>query len=158
MKQYRFLFLVFLIGFLGLLSCADESDCFSENLAAITIEFYGLNTLDPDTSFYEADTLIFSSRRNVYIVGNRDTLIMENDTIFGKISFPVDPRTDTTAYVIGRDSLFIRYDIRQRVLSPDCGIEQVYSNLDTLFTTYDSVVVENRNLDRNEVNFKVYSF
>lgn len=141
-----------------MLSCADESDCFSENLAEITIEFYSRNTLDPDTSFYETDTLIFSSTSSVYVVGNRDSLILENDTIFGKISFPVDPRTDTTAYVIGRDSLTIRYDIRQRVLSPDCGVEQVYSNLDTLFTTYDSVVIDNRNLDRNEVNFKVYSF
>jgi len=141
-------------------SCADESDCFSENLAQVTIEFYSQNTLDPDTSFYETDTLVFSSRGSVYVVSNRDSLILQedNDTIFGKISFPVDPRIDTTAYVIGRDSLFISYDIRQRVLSADCGVEQVYSNLDTIFTTFDSLVIDNRNLDRNAINFKVYSF
>ena len=141
-----------------MLSCADESDCFSENLAEITIEFYSRNTLDPDTSFYERDTLIFSSINSVYVVGNRDRTLLDSAFIRGSISFPVDPRSDSTAYVIGNDSLFISYDIRQRVLSADCGVELVYSNLDTLFTTFDSLVIDNRNLDRNEVNFKVYSF
>lgn len=141
-----------------MLSCSEESDCFSENTASITIEFFRLNTFDPDTSFYEVDTLFLASLNGVYVIGNRDSVIINNDTLIAKITLPVDPRIDTTAYVIGRNRLTISYDIRQRILSPDCGVEQVYSNLDTLFSTYDSLVIDNRDLGLNEVNFQVYSF
>lgn len=158
LKRYFYLYLVVPIGFLGMLSCSEESDCFSENTASITIEFFRLNTLDPDTSFYEEDTLFLGSLNSVYVVGNRDSVIIENDTIVGQLTLPVDPRVDTTAYVIGRNNLTISYDIRQRILSPDCGVEQVYSNLDTLFSTYDSLVIDNRDLGLNEINFQVYSF
>lgn len=136
-------------------ACSEGSDCYSENTSTIKIDFYKLNELDPDTSFYERDTITFG---NVYAIGNRDSLLVDPDsTWFSTLVLPVDPRVDTTAYVIGlRNRLTVKYDIRQRVLSPDCDVEQVFSNLDTISTTYDSLVIKSRNLDRNEINFEVY--
>ena len=158
MKRHFYLYLFIGVSFLGFLSCSEESDCFSENTAIIRIEFFQLNTLDPDTSFYEVDTLVFTSLKSVYVVGNEERQIIDSTSVFQRMALPVDPRIDTTAYVIGRDSLTISYDIRQRILSPDCGVEQVYSNLDTLHSTFDSLVIDNRNLGINEINFQVYRF
>ena len=93
---------------------------------------------------------------SVTTAGSDVDLIADEDTIFGKITLPVNPTTDTTLFEIGRNDLKVKYDVRQRVLSAECGVELVFSNLDTLSNPYDSLAIISRNLDRNETNFEVY--
>lgn len=154
MRKLSGLILVLFVFLLGLAACSEGSDCYSENTSTIKIEFFQINNSDPDTSFFETDTLVLNS---VYAIGNEDSLIARHDTIVGTLILPVDPLEDTTAYRIGRDLLIIQYDIRQRIMSPDCGVEQVFSNLDTIANPYDSLVIKSRNLDEQEINFQVYS-
>lgn len=155
MKGHCFLYYFIFIVLIGATACSEGSDCYSENTSIISMNFFKRNTLDPDTTFYERDTLIVS---RVYAIDNQDSLIMENDTIFGTLVLPVNPQNNTTAYRIGRHNLTVRYDIQQRIMSPDCGVEQIFSNLDTVTYSFDSLVIKSRTLDRNEINFEIYTF
>lgn len=155
MKGHHCLYYFFFTILFGAAACSEGSECYSENTSTISINFFKRNTLDPDTAFYEQDTLVVS---RVYAIGNEDSLIVENDTIFGTLVLPVNPQNNTTAYRIGRHNLTIRYDIQQRIMSPDCGVEQIFSNLDTVTYSFDSLVIKSRTLDRNEVNFEIYTF
>ena len=154
-KGHYYLYCFIFILLVGATACSEGSDCYSENTSTISLSFFKRNTLNPDTSFYERDTLVVS---RVYTVDNPDSLIMANDTIFGTLVLPVNPQNNTTAYRIGRHNLTVRYDIQQRIMSPDCGVEQIFSNLDTVTYSFDSLVIKSRNLDRNEVNFEIYTF
>lgn len=154
MKGTSFLYSLLFAILFGAVACSEGADCYSENTSIITIDFFKLNYTNPDTSFYERDTLVVN---RVYAIGNEDSLIVENDTIFGTLVLPVNPSSDTTAYRIGRQALTVKYNIHQRIMSPDCGVEQIFSNLDTLTNSFDSLVIKSRNLDKNEVNFQIYS-
>lgn len=154
-KGHYYLYCFIFILLVGATACSEGSDCYSENTSTISLSFFKRNTLNPDTSFYERDTLVVS---RVYTVDNPDSLIMANDTIFGTLTLPVNPQNNTTAYRIGRHNLTVRYDIQQRIMSPDCGVEQIFSNLDTVTYSFDSLVIKSRTLDRNEINFEIYTF
>lgn len=155
MKKTGFVFVLGAVCLLGMVACSDGSDCYSDNTSTITLEFYRLNDTDPDTSFYEKDTVVFGE---VYSLGKPDSLLVKEDSAyFSPLVLPVDPTIDTTAFVIGEHALVVTYDIRQRIMSPDCGVEQVFSSLDTLSSTFDSLAIKSRNLDRNEINFQIYS-
>lgn len=153
MKRLEFLYsLLFIVMFIAV-ACSEGSDCYSDNTSIITIDFFKRNYGSSGAAFSK-DVLVVN---RVYAIGNEDSLIVENDTIFGTLVLPVNPLNDTTTYRIGRHTLTVKYDIHQRIMSPDCGVEQVFSSLDTLTSSFDSLVIKSRNLDKHEVNFEIYS-
>ena len=153
MKRRSFIFISCAVLILIISACSDESDCYSENSSDINLEFYRLNNDDPDTSFYEKDTLFVL---RVFAIGNETRPFISKDSIIFSTSLPVNPTMDNTTFVIGRDTLAVKYDVRQRIMSPECGVEQVFSNLDTLSSSFDSLAIKTRELDRNEINFEIY--
>lgn len=173
-KSYKCIFwsLALLNGSL-LFSCANE-DCISIFNNHLLVGFVNADTLETgEIVFNEIDTVFYS----VTAAGN-DSIFYEADTLIRSIlTLPVDPASELTSFrldmldSITYDSLnnptyyvnpnphfiTVSYDLRQRIISEDCGVEIGYTNLlveDITFPTH--ILVENKLSRLNEVNIEVF--
>lgn len=117
-------------------ACLDDPDCVTTTADAITIGFY-------EAESGVADTLVF---RQVRAIGS-DSILAELDTL-SSIRLPLDPRGPSTAYHfdtnLGVDTLILSYTLGTRMISEECGIEFIFSELDFLRNDFDSIQIVNR--------------
>ncbi len=117
-------------------SCLDDPDCVNTTSDFVTVGFYEAETGLPDT-------LVF---RQVRAIGS-DSLFARQDTL-SSVQLPLDPRGPSTAYHfetnLGVDTLILVYSLGTRLISEDCGIEFIFSELDYLRNDFDSIRVVNR--------------
>ena len=117
-------------------SCLDDPDCVTTTTDFITVRCY-----ESDTGL--RDTLVF---RTVRAIGS-DSLLADQDTL-SSIRLPLDPRGPSVTYAfdtnLGRDTLILVYDLGTRLISEDCGIEFIFTELDYLRNDFDSIRVINR--------------
>lgn len=164
-----------------LLSACDIEDCASLSTSTLKFRFYRSGT----------DNEYVLKILNAGATGT-DSLFFENDSISGGVMAinPADTTTHFTFQLIRNelDTLFedppentvidrifgrpidtvtrqfqATYTRSQRIISPECGVEQSFNNLKIISHDFDSVVihkvngVEQNKLDRfTELNVKIY--
>ncbi|MCA6078984.1 DUF6452 family protein [Fulvivirga sedimenti] len=125
-------------------ACLDDPDCVNTTTDFITVRFYDLATNLPDTSLV---------LRRVTAIGS-DSLLAEQDTV-NSVRLPLDPRGSLTTYAfdtnLGRDTIVLVYNLGTRLISEDCGIEFIYSELDYSRCDFDSIRIVNR-IPNEQVN------
>lgn len=137
--------------FFGLYAC-KEPDCLSELGDTIHISFYKY-------TINEADTVFINSIKAL----GEDSLIYENVADISKIELPADPDTSALTFVFNirgnePDTLTLTYKNGARLVSEDCGVELIYSDLNYSRSDFDSVRVVNKILAKaiNE-DIRVYN-
>ncbi len=130
-------------GFLTLLSgCAPDENCFTSNSTQVKIQF--LQILNPGTDSAESvvDEVIFNS----IIARGTDSIFVEDDTL-SKVVLPINTAANETLYIFdtdqGLDCLALRYERFPRLISVDCGPEQIIDSLSLGSFSFDSAAVTN---------------
>lgn len=96
-------------------------------------------------------------------MGVTDTLILENTPDVSTVTLPVDPDTSAVTFVFdivgyGVDTLTLSYQNGVRLISEECGFEQIYSELDYVRSDFDSISIRNRILaEQINEDIRVYN-
>lgn len=151
MKKIRFGILTLLI--LAIFACDVDSNCASVNADYVTISTYKLNANLQERAYPVKYDSIKSPQTDVVFVA-QDTLA----TIALPLS-PAENRTDFYFYYEQKtDTLSFTYEKRATVDSPECGIDNEFIGLDTVFQSFDSLIIANDTLKRtiNVSNIKIF--
>ena len=152
--------LVVMVLFLGLAACEDEPGCVSDNNDEVRIGFFRID----DTTTRNADQLVITGVVAVGGGGYRDTTREEwTDYILY-----LNPSEDVSTFYLVRgdgttDTIVLRYQREQQLLSPDCGPTQRFFNLEVdttkgSLTTLDSFRLIEPELTRlGGTNLEIYT-
>lgn len=137
------------------------SACLDENVSCVTTAYdtVRVSFLKLDRQRARTDTLYFES-----VIASNGLFLDIQDTALSRISLPLNPSGDeVTFYVNWRedssaelqtDTLVLSYDREQRLISPECGVEQRFVNLTSSSDAFDSLRIaeEEVTLFSNPVN------
>ena len=127
---------LFFAGCLSLLSCLDDPDCVRSTTDFVNLKFYQSEGGGQDT----VDIV------QVSVLGS-DSVLLVDTTFFSTVFLPVNVLTDSVAYVFetefGTDTLTLTYNSSSRLISEDCGVEVLFSNLEEARNDFDSLVIVN---------------
>lgn len=91
----------------------------------------------------ERDTLLLS---RLTALGS-DSVLHDQDTVTS-VRLPLDPQQGQATYYFdsqyGRDTLVLSYNLGVRLISENCGVEILYSQIDYISQTFDSLSVVNQ--------------
>ena len=147
-----------LLFFLGLAACEDEPGCVSENSSFVRIAFFKID----DTTQRNADEVIVPQ---IFPVGSGSVVVDTTLSARAIVALPLNPSQDVaTFYVVQEDgqedTIALRYQREQTLISPDCGPTQRYFNLDTVgaVSTFDSIRIVDREVsDIIGTNIEIYT-
>lgn len=148
--------LALVLFLVGLINCAPDEVCITENDTRVKISFKQVIYPDTDSAFLQNDTLIFS-RITALLT---DSVFVVSDTLTSTI-LPVNTGADVTVFILdsdqGNDTLELRYKRLQRLISVDCGPEQVIDNLEAGLSTFDSLGILFQELsEKVTTNVEIY--
>ncbi len=116
-------------------SCLDDPDCVTTTTDFVNVVFYETEENLADTLFLEQLTAQGS-----------DSILHYRDTVTS-VRLPLDPRVNTATYYFqsqyGNDTLVLEYQLGARLISEDCGAEVIFSQIEYLTQTFDSIIVVN---------------
>lgn len=148
----RFFFLMILI--LPLLSCGTDPDCITSGSSLVRVNFLKADNENADSLFFNA----------VFTSANEDSLIAGKDTL-STLQLPLNPASDVTEFILENralndsilvfDTIRLSYDRLQRIISPECGVELSFINLNIQKSTFDSLALVNGELIRNNNNANI---
>jgi hypothetical protein len=150
---------IVLIFSITVLACEVDSNCginnVDDNVDYVTFRFVTLNANLEEENI----GVIFDS----IVSPQTDSVFFRNDTLseFQLSLSPVENQTDFLFYYGPRvDSIRFQYFKRNRVDSPECGIDSEFLGLDTTFQSFDSLIIVNDTLKRsvNAPNIKLFIF
>ncbi len=134
MKRRSVILLLFLPFLLA--ACLDEPDCVTTTSDFVNVRFYKVST-------NEIDTLLLS---RLTAMGS-DSVLNDQDTVTS-VRLPLNPQEGRATYYFesqyGMDTLVLIYNLGARLISEDCGVEILYSQIDYLSQSFDSVSVVNQ--------------
>lgn len=140
MKNRLFPRLLPLVVLAGITACAPDEICFTDNSTQVRIDFKRVIYPGTDSAFTENDTLVFSQVSAL----DTDSIFVESDTLT-RIVLPLNTGKNETTFVFvtdfGMNTLALRYQRTQRLISADCGPEQIIDHLDVVQSTFDSLAV-----------------
>ena len=147
-----------LVLFLGLAACEDEPGCVTDNDERVKIDYYWI---DDTTARVRDDT--DGGYVRIQLVGKQGAA----DEV-QRGTLPLNPAEDVSTYYLFRedgtgDTIVLRYQREQQLISPDCGPTQRFFNLvvDTTkgsLTTLDSFRLVEPELSRlGGANLEIYT-
>lgn len=156
-NHFPFAFLLFLFA---LAACEDEPGCVTNDTNVVEINFYQID----DTTQRNATSVVIPG---VEAVGVGPYTLDTGDVVSARNNYLLilNPEEDATTFYVFQengtvDTIVLRYQREQRVISPDCGPTQRYFDLsvDTAITTFDSVrVVEPELGTLSGTNIEIYT-
>lgn len=135
---------LFALIFFGLAACEEEANCVTDNTNIVTLQFTKL--LANEGGNAEEDY------QDSVIVTAEGTIAGIPEGGASLIGLPLDPANNTTTFYIYRqleegvftvDTLVLRYRREQTLISPECGPDQRFFDVDTVLSTFDSIRVRN---------------
>ena len=129
-------FLIIGLGFI--LSCGDIPTCVDTETNLVKVIF-----LDTDGCAKD----IYLTR--LWAIGNEDGFSeYDNDTL-SSINLSLNPGAITTTFIFeqttGTDTIGLSYSVVAKLISPECGLDAAFDNMDTTFTSYNKLeILDNR--------------
>jgi len=78
-------------------------------------------------------------------IGNEDGYAEYADTTLGIFSLALNPTATNTTFIFKQasqiDTLGLSYSVTAKLISPECGLDASFDNLDTTFTTFEKVEI-----------------
>ncbi|MCZ6900644.1 MAG: DUF6452 family protein [Bacteroidetes bacterium] len=146
---------------LACFSCVNDELCIGEGTNTIKLSFFEYE-VNPDTPV----SITFDS---IEVSGNPENYPSFEDTTASVISLSSDPERLRTGFIFyakneidttaaGRiDTLVVTYERTSRLISPTCGPEFIFSGLETISYSFDSLELVETNFSRDiETNIKIY--
>jgi hypothetical protein len=145
----RILFILLTVALISQ-GCLTDPDCVTTTRNFVTVNFYSTETNERDTLFFTSVTTIGS-----------DTLLASNQDV-RSIQLPLDSRQPMTTYVfnsnLDSDTLVLIYNLGTRLISDDCGLEFVFTEVDYARNDFDSIsIVNNVPLEGIAEDIRIYN-
>ncbi|MFA0962265.1 hypothetical protein AB9P05_10685 [Roseivirga sp. BDSF3-8] len=163
MRGYLLIVCCLLTGFF-FTACNEIPNCSGTSENLLKVKFTSVDFDTENDVFVLTDSLVII--QEVRSEERPDSLIIEQADTTSLLTLPVSPYSNTSGYLITiNDSeyvLRVTYDREARLIAPECGIEQVYKNLDISGTLPgDSVLILNDRLlrpsDENQnINVEIF--
>jgi hypothetical protein len=139
------------------MTCAPDEICFTDNSTLVRIDFKRVVYADTDSAFLENDTLIFFQVSAL----ETDSIFIQLDTL-SSLVLPVNTGQDQTTFTLDTDRgshhLELQYHRAQRLISVECGPEQIFDQLEARAATFDSLSIKQPNLtDPPATNVEIYN-
>ncbi|MFP4341493.1 MAG: DUF6452 family protein [Cyclobacteriaceae bacterium] len=143
---------------LGLSACLNEDvSCVSESFDTVRVRFLKLDPSSP-----RQDTLAIAS-----VFTDEGDLLLSNVLALG-LALPLNPTANSVTFVVEwaedtlsefeRDTLTFTYNREQRLISPECGVEQSYDELAISSNSFDSVDVPDSEVNLfDPTNVRIYT-
>lgn len=143
---------------LTLSACLDEDvSCVTTAYDTVRVNFFKLDRERPRT-----DTLYFES-----VIASNGVFLDIQDTALSRISLPLNPSGNEVIFFVNwredseaelqTDTLVLTYDREQRLVSPECGVEQRFVNLSSTGNAFDSLNVEEEEVTLFSNPVRVYT-
>ncbi|ELR72204.1 hypothetical protein C900_01758 [Fulvivirga imtechensis AK7] len=135
----RIIIAILFIMAVMLMSACNEPDCQSKTTNFVNVKFYKIEN-------NELDTLTILS---ITAIAADDTVFVENLEV-SSVRLPLRPDTTATVFAFdsnfGRDTLILTYRKKARLISENCGVEVIFSDLGYSRNDFDSIKVVNQTL------------
>ncbi|WP_375579343.1 DUF6452 family protein [Marivirga tractuosa] len=143
------------IFIISLFACEVDSVCGSQNVDYVTFR-----TVSLDANLEEVNVdVVFDS----IVSPQTDSVFFFQDTLFN-FELPLSPVENQTDFYFYYgpfvDTIRLSYEKRNWVDSPECGIDMQFIGMDTVFQTFDSLIIVNDTLKSNinAPNIKLFIF
>ena len=144
--------ILFILAFTTI-ACTNDELCVGNGTNELKISFIESGS-DPESP----ESIAFDS---IGVSGEPIDYPSFADTTLSEIALTVDPDSLITRFVFyttdRTDTLDVSYKITSSLISVQCGPELLYSKLDTIYHTYDSLVIVQNLFDTEvDTNLKIY--
>lgn len=116
-------------------SCGDIPTCVDTDSNLVQVDF-----LDTDGS---AKDITLTSLK---AIGNEGGFPEFADSTLNKLALSLNPGALTTTFILEQtsgkiDTIGLSYSVVARLISPECGLDAAFDNMDTTFTSYNKLVI-----------------
>lgn len=158
MRNQHFLLACLFLSLLWLLSACEDCRYESVNRTYAVVAFERINAngqqVFVDTSFsrvygYIPDLEESFPQQDIYNgqSGNSNKFDLPLLTVLDTSVFVFEQVLEDADSMVLRDTLMLSYRVQRYILTPDCGVDEEITNLNVIFTTFDSVEVINPTLN-----------
>ena len=131
--------MVLLIG-LGLgWGCGDIPTCVDTETNLVKVKFLDIEGNPKD---------IFLTKLSA--IGNEDGFPEYDDDTLSSISLSLNPGAITTTFILeqttGTDTIGLSYSVVARLISPECGLDAAFDNMDTTITSFNMLEILDRRI------------
>jgi len=125
---------VLIIGIGLVLSCGDIPTCVDTETNRVKIDFL-------DANGNAADIFLIKLKA----IGNEDGFPEYDDDTLSSISLSLNPTASVTTFIFeqttGTDTLGLSYAVVVKLISPECGLDAAFDNMDTTFTSFNKLII-----------------
>jgi hypothetical protein len=148
---YKFLNKWLVVIGLGLiLSCGDIPTCVDGETSLVKINF-----VDVD-----------GAAKNIFItklkaINNENGFPEYDGDTLSSISLPLNPGALTTTFIFEQtsgtiDTIGLSYSVVASLISPECGLDATFSDMDTTFATFEKLIILDLNIHEDIItNFEI---
>jgi hypothetical protein len=124
--------LIFSLGLV--LSCGDIPTCLDIETNLVKIKF-----IDSEGNAKD----IFLTKLSA--IGNEDGFPEYDGDTLSSINLPLNPGALTSTFIFeqatGADTIGLSYTVVAKLISPECGLDASFDNMDTTFTSYKNLEI-----------------
>ena len=132
---HRLAILIMGIGFT--FGCGDIPTCLDVETSLVKINFVDTNG--------KAKNIALTSLR---AVNNPDGFPEFTDSTLNKLTVPLNPGDTVTTFILEQasqtDTIGLKYSVKAILISPECGLDAAFDQLDTTFTTFAILKIKDR--------------
>jgi len=134
MKSILLTVFLFITGLLFFSACRDKPTCVDRDTSLVKISFVGEDGLAKD--------IIINS---VSATGDNNGFPEYEDDTLSRLVLPLNPAARSVTFILerptGKDTIGLSYDVVAQLISPECGLDAAFSNLDTTRITFEQAVI-----------------
>jgi hypothetical protein len=140
--------LIFSLGLV--LSCGDIPTCLDIETNLVKIKF-----IDSEGNAKD----IFLTKLSA--IGNEDGFPEYDGDTLSSISLPLNPGALTTTFIFEQtsgtiDTIGLSYSVVASLISPECGLDATFSDMDTTFATFEKLIILDLNIHEDIItNFEI---
>ena len=134
MKSIFNIFLLAIGGLLTLVACGDEATCVDRETSLVKIDFVDEDGLAKD--------IIINS---ISASGENDGFPEFADDTLSRLVLPLNPAARSVTFVLQQptriDTIGLSYNVVAQLISPECGLDAAFSELDTTRITFSRATI-----------------
>lgn len=129
MRAFFYRILFFFGGLFWVIACGDRPTCLDRDTNYVKVKFIDDEGADKSITL-----------TGLRAIDNEDGFPEYTDTALSLLQLPLNPGARTSVFLLdqstGTDTIGLSYDVVAQLISPECGMDAAYSNLDTTRITF----------------------
>jgi hypothetical protein len=153
--HFLFTFLICLLLPFLFFSCYSEDDCSRRGKELVLVQFSDMAGRPVSVRYDSVGTYV--DNENLLIINKQSNWVSSDSSKYHIFLYPLVENVSFIFFKEDNDTLEVTYEKNHRVISAECGLEQLYVNLSVSRSTFNSVNINQKNLLKfnNEPNIEI---